>query len=136
MPSVGRSPVIRLGGMSPPCFRPVGLQATPGCDRRLAVKSGGPLCACGPLCKSERGCECPWGRNKGGGVGRRPTPGDIRPQGHSHPAPGQFAAVALFHQSEEEQKKAPGCPGAWKVWWAVKDSNLGPIYSKSTALPT
>src|SRR3546814_5696334 len=21
-----------------------------------------------------RGCECPWGRNKGGGVGRRPAP--------------------------------------------------------------
>src|SRR3546814_2698854 len=53
--------------MPPPLFRPEGLQATPGSDRRLAVKSGAPLCACGPLCKSERGCECPWGRNKGGG---------------------------------------------------------------------
>src|SRR3546814_10741842 len=30
--------------------------------------------------------ECPWVRNKGGGVGQRPAPGDIRTQGHSPPA--------------------------------------------------
>src|SRR3546814_7602586 len=33
------------------------------------------------------GCECPWVRNQGGGVGQGPTPGDIRTQGHSYPPP-------------------------------------------------
>src|SRR3546814_15774174 len=28
--------------------------------------------ACGSPSKSERGCECPWVRNQGGGVGHRP----------------------------------------------------------------
>src|SRR3546814_20486868 len=30
--------------------------------------------------------ECRWLINKGGGVGQRPAPGDIRTQGHSPPA--------------------------------------------------
>src|SRR3546814_12261200 len=53
----------------------------------MPEKPGSPSFACGPRCKIERGCECPWGQNQGGGVGRRPTPGDICPQGHSHPRP-------------------------------------------------
>src|SRR3546814_4535324 len=56
---------------------------------------GFPSFAPRPPRKSEGGGECPWVRNKGGGVGRRPMPGDIRIQGHSPPAPGRSADAML-----------------------------------------
>src|SRR3546814_8364654 len=49
-----------------------------------------------PPRKSEGGGECPLVRNKGGGVGRRPIPGNIRIQGHSPPAPGRTQTPRFF----------------------------------------
>src|SRR3546814_19149555 len=46
-------------------------------------------------------CSSDLGRNKGGGVGRRPLPGDIRPQGQSRPAPRPFTEEGAFPQVEE-----------------------------------
>src|SRR3546814_2064419 len=98
---------------APKAYRPrraVGSQACRNASSRL--------CACGPPCKSERGCEFPWGRNQGGGVGRRPTPEDIRPQGHSHPAPCRSADETLSPQSGEEPffvRAAFTRPGV--AWW-------------------
>ena len=65
------------------------------------------------------GCECPWVRNQGGGVGRRPTPEDIRAQGHSCPAPDQSHGTSLTrkmsrtspdHSREPTQGPRPGAP--------------------------
>src|SRR3546814_9101659 len=104
---------IFLLDFAPKAYRPrraVGSQACRNASSRL--------CACGPPCKSERGCECPWGRNQGGGVGRRPTPEDIRPQGHSHPAPCRSADETLSPQSGEEPffvRAAFPRPGV--AWW-------------------
>src|SRR3546814_99633 len=53
---------------APKAYRPRRAVGSQACRNASAQ-----LCACGPPCKSERGCECPWGRNQGGGVGRRPT---------------------------------------------------------------
>src|SRR3546814_1514547 len=55
-----------------------------------------------------RGCECPWGRNKGGGVGRRPAPGDIRPQGHSQPAPSPTDAARPTRAGDVQEKARAG----------------------------
>src|SRR3546814_609073 len=123
-----RRPQAAAGGHSPPMAFPPGAlpisglnafhhpgartkkkgQGGGGAGRAVGSQAGrtasSRLCACGPPCKSERGCECPWGRNQGGGVGRRPTPEDIRPQGHSHPAPCRSADETLFPQSGEEPK--------------------------------
>src|SRR3546814_11179116 len=46
-------------------------------------------------------CSSDLGRNKGGGVGRRPLPGDIRPQGQSRPAPRPFTEEGAFPQVDE-----------------------------------
>src|SRR3546814_305039 len=86
---------------APKAYRPRRAVGSQACRNASAQ-----LCACGPPCKSEHGCECPWGRNQGGGVGRRPTPEDIRPQGHSHPAPCRSADETLSPQSGAEPKNA------------------------------
>src|SRR3546814_12874106 len=52
------------------------------------------------------GCGCPWVRNKGGGVGHRPTPGDIRTQGHPHPEPTCLRTRSLALVGKRSQKKA------------------------------
>src|SRR3546814_609072 len=93
---------IFLLDFAPKAYRPrraVGSQACRNASSRL--------CACGPPCKSERGCECPWGRNQGGGVGRKQPPEDIPPQWHSHPAP--FRSQDSTHstiQVQEPKRKA------------------------------
>src|SRR3546814_12916812 len=90
---------------APKAYRPrraVGSQACRNASSRL--------CACGPPCKSERGCECPCGRNQGGGVGRRPTPEDIRSQGHSHPAPCRRADEKLSPHSGADTKTHTRAP--------------------------
>src|SRR3546814_2310114 len=92
------SPKADAGGHSP--RRPAARAGTS--DRRLAGKPdswrvGFPSFAPRPPRKSEGGGECPWVRNKGGGVGRRPMPGDIRIQGHSPPAPRRSADAMLLN---------------------------------------
>src|SRR3546814_9073290 len=53
-------------------------------DRRLAEKPDSPLLCFGVPGKVERRVRMPLGRNQGGGAGRRPAPGDIRPRSEEH----------------------------------------------------
>src|SRR3546814_8883164 len=54
------------------------------------------------VCKlTGRGWECPWGRNKGGGIRRRRVPGDIRLEGlPATPGPSDGAERSEEHTSE------------------------------------
>src|SRR3546814_10459420 len=89
--------------------RPAVRAGTP--DRRLAGKPdswrvGFPSFAPRPPRKSEGGGECPWVRNKGGGVGRRPIPGDIRIQeiGRAHvctPVPNAHLVCRLLLEKKK-----------------------------------
>src|SRR3546814_8149566 len=61
------------------CALPICIPRRP--DRRLAEKPDSPLLCFGVPGKVERRVRMPLGRNQGGGAGRRPAPGDIRPKG-------------------------------------------------------
>src|SRR3546814_10381729 len=65
-------------------------------DRRLAEKPDSPLLCFGVPGKVERRVRMPLGRNQGGGAGRRPAPGDIRPKGIRNRRPLSFGVRCFF----------------------------------------
>ena len=54
---------------------------------------------------------CPWARNKGGGVGRRPTPEDIRVQGQASQPPQSTLNVPFLAAGNPPPIKPLHCPG-------------------------
>ena len=90
-------------------------------DRRLAEKAEVGMTGAGGVAPTygfalepprnlDAGCGCPWVRNKGGGMRRRRMPGDIRTQGHPHPAPcgGQQQAQSLPSVMERNREGPRG----------------------------
>src|SRR3546814_1416154 len=78
-----------------------------------ALVTGVQTCAL-PISSRNAGCGYPWVRNKGGGVGQRPAPGDIRTQGYPHPAPIRLRTCP-FPLLERRVKKSPPSGGLFHI---------------------
>src|SRR5690554_4544106 len=95
------SPGIRLRRLPPPLLTRKGLPATAGLgpqtQRGSAPRAHGVL--------QGGGWGCPLVGSKGGGGGRRPTPGDMDTKGHPHPPLRRRISAAI--RGEQAASKSP-----------------------------
>src|SRR5690606_19832431 len=104
--AIGREcPPAPIKPVPPPLFRPNGIRSRCSSITVVVEAQSRLLIVCVPL-RSDSGICGPSGRNKGGGIRRRPRPGDIRPEGL------QVAPTPAAHsQTNDRATPSPRPPG-------------------------
>jgi len=130
-PRRGRQAPVQMspgGGLRPPpppllCQGPTGrdgARLAVGREKRTSRGNAG---------GSSAGAPCPWRRSKGGGVGRRPTPGDIRRKGYGAPAldpPAAASAAARASLVRVAWKLGAGSSNRSSRAWGAPPRPAGP----------